>query len=413
MTELSRRQFLVAGGAALVATASAAEPAQATGLAAMTITGTAVSTLKSFDSAMTTFMTERGITNGQLAVARGGKLMLARGYTSGGSVTTQPTSLFRIASVSKHITATAIMRLVQEGKLSLGANVASLLGLPTTADPRLANVTIWRLLQHTGGWNKDISGDPVFKDATISKALGDTLPVSQESIITYVTGRKLDFAPGSSVAYSNFGYLLLGKVIEKISGMPYATYVQSKLFSPLGIDRMRLGQTLTRAAGEVTYDSSSTGTNVMDTSGDTVKYPYGGFNLENMAANGGWIASAVDLVRFELIFDKPSVGILNATSIGRMFAVPETGVNANGWYYGAGWQVRPVSGGKLNTWHTGGLPGTYTLVVRRSDGITFAALFNRRQEGGAPSFSSIDPLLNQAASSVTAWPIADRFSAYF
>ncbi|MEU6714301.1 serine hydrolase domain-containing protein [Nonomuraea sp. NPDC046802] len=411
MTELSRRQLLVAGGAALVATASAAKPAQATGLAAMKITGTPVSALKGFDSAMTTFMTERGITNGQLAVARGGKLMLARGYTNGGSVTTQPTSLFRIASVSKHITATAIMRLAQEGKLSLGAKVASLLGLPTTADPRLADVTIWRLLQHTGGWDRD--DDPMFKDATISKALSDPLPVSQESIITYVTGRKLDFAPGSSVGYSNFGYMLLGQVIEKISGMPYATYVHSKLLSPLGIDRMRLGQTLTRADDEVTYDSSTTGTNVMDTSGSTVKYPYGAFNLENMAANGGWIASAVDLVRFELIFDKPSVGILDATSIGRMFAVPETGVNAGGWYYGAGWQVRPLSGGKRNTWHTGSLPGNYSIVVRRYDGITFAALFNRRQEGSAPSFSSIDPLLYQAASAVTLWPIADRFSTYF
>ncbi|MEQ4715845.1 hypothetical protein [Nonomuraea sp. B19D2] len=69
---------------------------------------------------------------------------------------------------------------------------------------------------------------------------------------------------------------------------------------------MRPGRTLTRAAGEVTYDSSATGTNVMNASGGTVSYPNGAFNLENMAAHGGWIASAADLARFELIFDRPS-----------------------------------------------------------------------------------------------------------
>ncbi|MGH3240446.1 MAG: serine hydrolase domain-containing protein, partial [Spirillospora sp.] len=396
--------------------APAAAAAAAAGAAARSwrVKGKALAGLGGFDATLKTFMRERNIPCGQLAVVRKGKLVLARGYTyaEDGHFTTQPTSLFRVASLSKPVTATAVLRLAQDGKVKLTDRVATLLSLPTSADPRLKDVTLWRLLQHIGGWDRDISPDVMFQDATIARALGVPLPVTRANIMKYASARKLDHAPGTKYAYSNYGYLLLGRIIEKASGQSYAKYVQQKVLGPRTISRMRLGRTLTKASGEVPYYSTYTGTTVFDGSGKKVPSPYGAFNLENMDSHGGWLASAMDLTRFAGIYDG-GTSVLNSTSIGRAFAKPETGINGDGWYYGCGWQVRPVSGGGRNTWHTGSLPGTYTLLVRRNDGLSWAVLFDQRQEGDAPSYGAIDSLLHKAANAVTRWPTGDLTPDYF
>ncbi|MEV5748187.1 serine hydrolase domain-containing protein [Actinoallomurus sp. NPDC052308] len=425
MTQLTRRNF---GKAAALAGAGAAAPTllagcsggssarTAAGAAATRtwkVTGKALAGLGGFDATVKSFMQARNIPCGQLAVVRKGKLVLSRGYTwsADASLKTQPTSLFRIASISKPVTATAVLRLVQDGKLKLTDRVATLLGLSTAADPRLKDVTVLRLLQHLGGWDRAISPDLMFQDLAIAKALGVPLPISQADIMRYASGRKLDHAPGTTYAYSNYGFMLLGRIIEKVSGLSYRNYVQSKVLTPGTIERMRLGRTLYRTSGEVPYYSTYTGTTVFDNSGKKVSYPYGGFNLENMDAHGGWLATAMDLTRFAGIYDGGS--ILNAASIKTAFAKPATGVNSDGWYYGCGWMVRPVGSGKINTWHDGSLGGTSTLLVRRYDGLTWAVLFDQRQEGSAPSYSDIDPALHKAANAVKTWPTGNLTSTYF
>ncbi|MEV1001638.1 serine hydrolase domain-containing protein [Nonomuraea sp. NPDC050202] len=411
---LSRRRFLAAGAATLPALAmgTASRPAFA---ATVQTAGVAPAALAGFDNVMKTYVVERAISCAQLAITKNGKLVLARAYRYSDDPavpTFTPTSLFRIASLSKHITAVAIMRLAQDGKLSLGASVATLLGLPTTADPRLANVTVWRLLQHTGGWDRDISGDYLYLDHTISRSLGVTLPITRDHIVRYAGGRPLDFAPGSRYAYSNYGYLLLGMIVEKASGMAYETYVKQKILAPAGITRMRLGRTLKAQAapGEIVYESAQTSRTVTDASGATVPAPYGAFSMENRGPGGGWLASAVDLVRFARILDAPGT-VLNATSIGRMVAKPEIGVTESGSWYGAGLWVRQVTG-HLNTWHSGGLPGTYTYTARLQNGFTYAALFNRNEESGSPDFDVLSPRMNAEIGKVTTWPTTDLFPRY-
>ncbi|NJP23776.1 beta-lactamase family protein [Microbispora sp. SCL1-1] len=411
----SRRDALrlLAGGAA--AGLAAGLPASPASAAARTwrVTGSGATSLKPFDDTLKSFMQARTIPHASLAVARKGKLVLARGYnwTADTSFSAGPTSLFRIASLSKPITAAAVLKLVQDGKLSLTAKVAPLLGLSTAADPRLASVTVTHLLQHLGGWDSEVSGDPMFSDRTIAAKFGVPLPVTQAHIIQYVTGRKLDHAPGTTYAYSNYEYLLLQKVIEKASGVSYASYVQSKILTPLKIKRMTLGRTAKslRKSGEVPYFSKYTGTSVIDTSGSVLPYPYGGFNLENMAAHGGWLATAVDLAKFTTLFD--AAGVLTSASISKAFAKPSIGINSNGWYYGPGWQVRPVTGGR-NTWHTGSLAGTSTLMVRRYDGLSWVVLFDQRDDASGLGYGDIDSLLHTAANSVKSWPTTDLFSTY-
>ncbi|GAA4515192.1 hypothetical protein GCM10023191_084670 [Actinoallomurus oryzae] len=161
------------------------------------------------------------------------------------------------------------------------------------------------------------------------------------------------------------------------------------------------------------YYSIYTAPTVFDNSGKTVPTQYGGFNLENMDSHGAWLATAMDLTRFARIYDG-GTSVLTAASIKQAFAKPETGINGNGWYYGCGWMVRPVTGGTgMNTWHDGSLAGTSTLLVRRYDGLAWAVLFDQRQEGSAPSYSDIDPALHTAANAVKTWPTGDLTSTYF
>ncbi|TDD79563.1 class A beta-lactamase-related serine hydrolase [Actinomadura darangshiensis] len=425
MVALSRRDFGKAAGLtagltaapALLAGCSSGPSKSAQAVAAARswrVSGKALAGLGSFDSTLKSFMQERNVTCGQLAVVRKGKLVLSRGYTysDDSGLTTQPTSLFRIASLTKPVTATAVLRLVQDGKLKLTDRAATLLGLSTTADPRLKDVTVLRLLQHLGGWDRDITPDPMYRlDAKIAQTLGVSLPVSQANIMKYVSAQKLDHAPGTQYAYSNYGFQLLGRIIEKVTGKKYEDYVQQVVLGPRGITRMRQGRSLTKTTGEVPYYSTYSGATVFDNSGKTVPYPYGGFNLENMDSHGGWLATAMDLTRFAGIYDG-GTSVLSSASIKQAFAKPETGINDDGWYYGCGWDVRPVTGG-LNTWHTGGLPGTFTLMVRRYDGLTWAALFDQRQEGDAPSDGALDSALHKAANAVKTWPTGDLTSTYF
>ncbi|MGK5554888.1 serine hydrolase domain-containing protein [Actinomadura kijaniata] len=423
MTEhaLNRRDFGkiagMAGAGAVLSACSTEQRAASAGAAAAApawkATGRALAGLGGFDATMRKFMTERGVSAGQLAVVRKGRLLLARGYSYSADprFAVQPTSPFRIASISKPITATAVLRLVQDGKLKLTDRVARLLGLSTAADPRLGNVTVLHLLQHLGGWDKSLTPDVMWRDLEIAKALNVPLPIKHAHIMRYASTLRLNHAPGTRFAYCNYGYMLLGRIIERVTGQSYAAYVQRAVLAPRGITRMKLGRSLTRAPGEVPYSSIHTGPTVFDGSGRQVPYPYGGFNLENHDAQGGWLSTAVDLVRFAGIYDG-GTSVLNATSISRAFAKPATGVNADGFYFGAGWMVRPVKGGR-NTWHDGSMAGTSTLLVRRFDGLTWAVLFNRRQEGKAPSFAAIDGMLHQAANAVKTWPTGHLYPTYF
>ncbi|WP_336205422.1 serine hydrolase domain-containing protein [Nonomuraea sp. LPB2021202275-12-8] len=415
---LNRRRLLQSGALAAPAIALGVRPAVAESASAIPVSGVVPSQLAGFDTALKTFIAQRGITSAQLAVAKNGKILLARGYGSyargGVTKTVQPTSLFRIASLSKSITAAAVARLAQDGKLTLGTPVTKLLGLSATADPRLANVTLWRLLQHTGGWDRDASLDQLWADHTISAALDAPLPIGHDEIMEYATARKLDFTPGSRYAYSNYGYMLLGRIIAKVSGLSYEAYVKQRLLAPVGITRMRLGRSLASQAAstEANYDSVYTRKTVLNDAGAIVPYQYGGFNMDNQDANGGWLASAVDLVKWGFVFDAPGP-VLNSTSLSRVFAKPEIGIGSGGSWYGLGWSVRNNNVGGLNIWHNGSMPGTFGFLARVQNGVSYCALFNRRQEGDAPSFGDIDPILGKAIGTVASWPATDLTSRYF
>jgi N-acyl-D-amino-acid deacylase len=427
--------FLCAQICAPVAAAQppAADAENATPLLQLVITGEAPAEVQPFDRLLQTFVVENNISAAALAVVRDGRLVLARGYSRSADLAREavgPTSLFRIASISKPITAVAVLQLVEQGKLSLDDKVFTLLdlgnGLSADAkiDPRLREVTIGQLLRHTAGFDRQKSFDPMFRSVAIAESLGVPPPAGPEHVIRYMATRSLDFDPGDRYAYSNFGYCLLGRVIEKVTGQGYEQAVQASVLKPLGIRGMRIGKTLPegRAEHEVFYDGSLLPrTAVIGKVGEWVSAPYGGWYLEAMDSHGGWIASAVDLVRLaRSLDDVEHCPLLKPESIRAMWARPEgaAGFAADGsekpTFYGYGWFVRPgKDGAPLTCWHTGSLDGTATLLVHRADRTSWAVLFNRRSGPKHEHFGqAIDPLLQSAAAEVEAWPEIDLFAKY-
>ena len=283
------------------------------------MTGEFLPELKSFDETVRAFMQKRKVPGGALAVVRDGRLVYARGYGYADRETraaVQPTTLFRIASISKPITGVAMLRLAQEGRIDLDGPAFDLLKIPPHPEPgqqpdsRLKKITVRHLLQHTAGFDREKSGDPMFQPLEIAKAGGTKPPADPHTIIRTMRGRPLDFDPGTRYAYSNFGYCVLGRLIEKVTGSSYEEYVRRQLLAPFGIRRMRIGHSLLRdrARGETHYYQPNAGEVAPvfpEEVAEKVPWPYGGFNLEAMDAHGGWIASAVDLARFAACLDVP------------------------------------------------------------------------------------------------------------
>jgi N-acyl-D-amino-acid deacylase len=317
------------------------------------------------------------------------------------------------------------MTLVQSGKLKLDDHVFPLLGLTPfllpghQADPRLNSITVRHLLEHSGGWDRDRSGDIMFKHFQVAREMGIASPPDHESLIRWAIGQPLDFTPGTHFAYSNFGFCVLGRVIEKVSGMPYEKYVQTHVLTPAGIRDMRIGKgrLSERFPQEVRYydPENRTGRSVFSADGNTpTPLPYAFASPQTMDAHGGWIASAIDMARFMAKLDVPGEQpLLSNTTVATMFTrpPPPLGLDANGApsaaYYALGWQVRPVGvNGKANYWHDGSMPGTSTLMVRLANGLSWVILFNARADG------NIDGLLHKAAAKVAVWPQQNLFPSY-
>jgi len=379
----------------------------------------------SFDRLMHEFMKEHSVPGASIAVTDQGRVVFSRGYGYSDVAAkefVQPTNLFRIASISKPITAVAILQLVEQKKLKLDDKVFEVLNSEDDIkaagdkfDLRLRVLTIRHLLEHRGGWDRNQSFDAMFQSVRFAKQVGVDAPADQTAVIKAMFSQKLDFDPGEQYAYSNFGYCLLGRVIEKVSGREYAEYVKEKVLARIGITTMRIGATRLdgRAKNEVRYYQPGTGKSVFEADLDQeTPHSYGAWNLESMDSHGAWIASSVDLAKFAAAFDNPdNCPILSRESIELMYRRPpglaghEKDGSKKDVFYSLGWSNRVMSGGRINHWHTGSLPGTAAILIRRHDGRNFVALLNCRVSPSANHLGrAIDGLLHKAANEVTDWP---------
>jgi N-acyl-D-amino-acid deacylase len=432
MLHPTRRAFLASS--ALLATGGVSPPL---GAAEVPVTGAADPALAPFGKLLTEFVTEHKLPGAAVAVTRGGRLVYARGFGHANvekKLPVHPDSLFRIASISKPITAVAVMMLADHGKVKLGDPVLKYVKLkpavPAGAqfDKRWEKVTVRHCLQHTGGWDRSRKGgfDPISIPRRISQALDLSGPPTPDDIVRYMMGRAIDFEPGTKMVYSNLGYLVLGRVIEAVTGQKYEPWVKKNVLAPVRAGGMSLGKALPeeRPKGEVHYydaEKRTGGCLYPPRAGQQVPLPDGVENIEGFEAHGGWVSSAVDLVRFASAFDYGRKSpLLSANAIKEMWARPQgaAGHDAGGKpkaaYYGCGWNVRPVGNtGKANTWHNGLIGGTSTLLVRRWDGLNWAVLFNTDSNPKSRQPASlIDGPMHRAADAVKEWPDIDLFARF-
>ena len=392
------------------------------------ISGAAVVGMEPYDQRIRDLMRKYAIPGGAIAVVRDGKLFHARGFGYADvekQTPVEPDALFRIASVSKPITSAAVMKLVEEGKLNLDDRVAPLIAHLTpapgaTVDPRWEQITIRHLLDHTGGWDRDKPGgfDPMFQSAIAAAAVKAPAPASAETIIRWMKGMPLDFNPGEKWVYSNFGYDILGRVIERLSGMPYEEYVRTRVLLPVGAKRTRLGKSRMSdaLADEVRYYVAGMGVNaplvpsVFPGEG-AVPLNYGGYYLEATDSHGGWVSSTVDLLRFVTGVDGrvSPPDILSPQTVAEMTSNGPTVCADGTCYYAGGWWVRPVQSG-ATWWHGGDYAGTKSMLVRSYYNVSWVALFN----AGAPGslVSELDTALWDALAHITSFPTNDLFSTF-
>ncbi len=383
--------------------------------------------IQAFDEFMTNLLQDYSIPGGAIAVTQNGHLLMARGYglaDKANQTPVQPDSLFRIASLSKLVTSVTIMHLIDQGKLTLDEPAFALLPdlqapAGATEDPRLASITIANLLDHSGGWDNDKLGyDPMVHGVAIAAAMGVPTPASTENTIRYMRGQPLNFDPGTQYSYSNFGYAVLGRIVERVTGMSYEQYVRTNVLAPMGITDMRIGQTLAEGQlpGEVKYYSpGQTSANIFPgAKPEIVPLPYGTWSLETMDANGGWVATAIDYVKLlNAIEGRRGTAFLTPSSISAMTAKPLIPVyNGQNSWYGFGLAVMQEGNG-LTWWHNGALDGSYTWAIRTDTGFDFVVFLNTRQVNGGDTLDgAISGGLWQAAFETTNWPNADYFSEY-
>jgi len=393
-------------------------------------TGSALPGLGAYDEFMVALLKKWDVPGAGLAVAHKDRLLLVRGYGLANqerSVPVEPASLFRLASLSKTITAVAVLQLVQERRLKLDDKVLPILGdlgprPDRIADARVHDITVRHLLQHSAGFDRERSGDVVFMPgaADAARRQGGSLPPECPAVLRHTLERKLDFAPGAAFAYSNVGYCILGRVVERVSGAPYETHVREHVLVPVGAARMRIGRTLQPAEGEVAYYDYRGAREVRAMPGLGLKLapqPYGAFAVEAMDSYGGWIGAPVDYLQFILAIDgRRGAALLNAATLTEMnansrlsaTATEAEGYNTNGTFYGLGINVRPLRNG-ANLFHFGSLPGTSTLAVRTADGFAWVAAFNGRPQDRKGFRGELDRGLWVAKGKVKTWPDGNLF----
>ena len=300
----------------------------------------------------------------------------------------QQDSLFRIASVSKPITSVTIFSLIEQGRLHLTDKVfgpSGVLGVKYGNPPYqqyITDITVDHLLTHTsGGWPNDDT-DPMMHN----------LGWDQTKLITETIAKvPITYPPGTHWAYSNFGYCVLGRVIEQVTGQPYESYVQTNILGPCGISTMQIAKNKEsqRVNNEVVYV------------GQYSEDPYK-LNVTRMDSHGGWIASSTELVQFlNHVAGAPGIPALLKPATIKMMTTPATAYPPGDARYARGWMVR--NNGAGNWWHNGSLPGTTTIMVRTPTGFCWAALANTRTQPSNEINTAIDQMMWNMVRTVPSW----------
>lgn len=350
-----------------------------------------------------------------VAVTKNEKLVYAKGFGMANTETSeqmQPGHLFRLASVSKLITATAIMKLREEGKIDLDDKVFGEDGILNDekfhefADERVEQIKVRHLLNHTAGWSR-YKGDPVFNSLYIARKMDEVPPAPEDMIIRYSLRKPLSFNPGTTYSYSNLGYVILGKIISVLTELPYEDYVVMNVLKPLGIHDMHIGKSFyhEKYPNEVRYyePAGSSLTLAFNGSGRMVPKSYGGNNIELLGPAGGWVASAPELIKFISAIDgfENVPDFLTDSTIMLMIDPERAGDGLFGWR---------GSDRHGTWWRTGTLSGSLSFVMRMHNGLNWVVLLNTSGYKRQRIHNKLSRTIFAASYRVKEWPEYDLFT---
>lgn len=355
--------------------------------------------LKGLDKKVEAYMKRWEMKGASLAITRNDSLLYAKGYgwaDEESGVEMQPSHIMRMASVSKLITAVGIMVLQDRDSLSIKDTVFGPSGILTDSlfnsaikDKNYHKITIEHLLRHQGGFYRD----PLFSSRDVKHQLQLDNPPVKEDFYGLILKHRLSFMPGSWQKYSNFGYLLLSEIIEKVSGMSYEEFIRKEVLAPAGCYDMHIGGNYyeDKRDNEVRYYThNGDGKYIEDYSdnGEMVERCYGGNNIPLLSGAGAWCASPAEIARLVASIDgHPEVpDIISQEAFEQMteYFDKET--------YSLGWNdTAPDKGWS----RTGTLSGTCALVRQFPDGECWIMITNTSTYRGPSQARYTEALFKQ------------------
>lgn len=395
-------------------------------------------TVAAIDAVMHQYLQRENLRGAALAIARGGRLVYAKGYTyaEAGYPDLTPHTPFRQASCSKTFAAVAMMRLIQDlPAVTLDTRVQGLMHLKqpdgsAPLDPRWADITIRHLLTSDSGIDQGL----LYRSADAAKAFGAPLPATHAQLLGYATTKLLTGKPGDphNSVYGNFDYMLLGEIIAKLHGSgSFVQALEELVLAPL--HQSHTHGSRSRVADQPAGDARHHMT-VYDPAGDWALYPfevlptvrepggklvpthYGALDYEMFSSAGGLSASVVDMARLGAMFSvNANNPVLKPTTISKQLqdAVNATGefTTASGdpshGYFGFDW-ARKDSFGSFTASKGGWLPGQGTVLQVTTGGYTYALAINGNAD---VEFDWMTPIA--AAAESHAWAGDDLFQAVY
>ena len=355
--------------------------------------------LKGLDKKMQYYMRKWQFKGASLAVTRGDSLVYAKGYgwaDEEKGIEMEPGHIMRMASVSKLLTATGIMVLQDRGLLNIKDTVFGPSGILNDTlfnsiikDKNHFKITVEHLLRHQGGFHRD----PVFASRDVKHQMQLDHAPTKEDFYRLILSRRLRFAPGTWQKYSNFGYILLSDIIEKVSGMPYEEFMKKEVFAPAGCYDFHIACNYykDKRKNEVryyTHEGDGKFIEEYNDSGKIVERCYGGNNLPLISGAGAWCGSPIEIARFVACIDgDPGVpDIITAESVALMTEYFDTEKFSLGWN-----DTNPNSGWS----RSGTLAGTCALVKRFPDGECWILITNTSSWKGPKQANLTNELFRQ------------------
>lgn len=338
--------------------------------------------LHAMDSIMQSYLKRWEIHGAQLAISRHDSLLYARGFgyaDKDRQIPMEPSYIMRMASVSKLVTATGIMKLRDMGKIRLSDKVFGPKGIlndtfyvNSIRDKRYFDITVEQLLRHKAGFT-NYAGDAIFSTRYIMQQNHLTTPPDHRTLLRIVLRRHLGYTPGMAQRYCNIGYTLLSLIIEKRTGMSYENFMQRYVLNPAGCYDFHIaGNYLKdRRKNETVYymHSSSVPVPEFNNSGRMVVRCYGENDITTALGAGAWVASAAELCRLvaSIDGDRTVPDVISPQAVKLMTQeMPDH-------QFSLGWNFTP----RNRPWiRTGSLVGTSALVLRYPDGECWVFITN-------------------------------------